>query len=405
VSRLDVEGTFDQPAHDRLDRFVTRAFQAGAVALAICFALGLFWRDDMSAAYLVGFFFWVGLATGCLGLLMLHHLVGGQWGLPIRRPLEAGGMTIFPLALLFLPVALSLEHLYPWAGSETIRSDPALEHQKIYLNTAFFLGRALFYFAVWGLFAWLLRRWSLAQDAATDFRPTGRLRVLSGPGLVILFITCSFAAIDWGMSLEPRWASTMYGPMLITGNVLATLAMMILVCTWFLADTPLGEAATAPRLHDLGNLLLAFVMLWAYMSFSQFLIIWSGNLSEETPWYIRRTQGGWQYVAASLIVAQFFLPFFILLSRDAKRQASSLSKVAWLILVMRLVDLTWLILPASSQTSDPHVRWVALPLVALATGGIGAICTAIFLSLLKREPLIPLRDPRFVTAAHGARSE
>jgi len=400
VSRLDDEATFDQPPHDRLDRFIARAIQAGAVALAVCFTLGLFLRDDMSAAYLVGFLFWVGIATGCLGLLMLHHLVGGQWGLPIRRPLEAGGMMVFPLALLFLPIALSLGHLYPWAGSEAIRSDPALEHQKIYLNTVFFLGRALFYFAVWGLFAWLLRRWSLAQDAATDFSPARRLHVLSGPGLVVLFITCSFAAIDWGMSLEPRWASTIYGPMLIVGSALAALAMMILVCTWFLADTTLGDAATPPRLHDLGNLLLAFVMLWAYMSFSQFLIIWAGNLSEETPWYLRRTQGGWQYFAVLLIVAQFFLPFFILLSREAKRKASSLSRVAWVILVMHLVDLTWLILPASSQTSRPHLRWVALPLVALATVGIGAFCTAIFVSLLKRVPLIPLRDPRLGAPAH-----
>ena len=405
MSRLDVEGTFHQPPRDRLDRFVTRAFQAGAIALGVCFALGLVWRDDMSLAYLVGFLFWVGIATGCLGLSMLHHLVGGQWGLPIRRPLEAGGMTIFPLALLFLPIALNLEHLYPWAGSEAIRSDPALEHQKMYLNTAFFLGRALFYFAVWGLFAWLLRRWSLEQDAAADFRPTRRLQTLSGPGLVVLFLTFSFAAIDWGMSLEPRWASTIYGPMLITGSALATLATMILVCTWFLTDTPLGEAATAPRLHDLGNLLLAFVMLWAYMSFSQFLIIWSGNLSEETPWYIRRTQGGWEYVALLLIVVQFFLPFFLLLSRDAKRKASALSIVAWVIVVMHLVALTWLILPARGETSRPHFRWVALPFVALASGGIGAICAAIFLSLLKRQPLIPLRDPRLSTVDHETRSE
>jgi hypothetical protein len=273
------------------------------------------------------------------------------------------------------------------------------------LNTSFFLGRALFYFAVWGLFAWMLRRWSLAQDATAEIRPSRCLRVLSGPGLVVLFITYSFAAIDWGMSLEPRWASTIYGPMLITGNVLATLAVMILVCTWFLADTPLGDAATAPRLHDLGNLLLAFVMLWAYMSFSQYLIIWSGNLSEETPWYVRRTQGGWQYFAVLLIVAQFFLPFFILLSREAKRKASSISTVAWVILVMHLVDITWLILPATNQTSHPLIRWVALPFVVLATVGIGAICTAVFLGLLKRQPLIPLRDPRLSTAVHEPRSE
>jgi hypothetical protein len=400
VSRLDAEGTFDRSPGDWLDQVIARALRVGAVALAVCLVVGLLLRQDMAAAYLVGFLFWIGIATGCLGLSMLHHLVGGQWGLPIRRPLEAGGMTVFPLALLFLPIAGSLGHLYPWAGSEAIQSDPALEHQKIYLNPTFFLGRALLYFAVWGLLAWLLRRWSLAQDATADVRPSRWLQVLSGPGLVVLFVTCSFAAIDWGMSLKPRWASTMYGPMLVTGSALATLAVMILVCTWFLADTPLGDAATPPRLHDLGNLLLAFVMLWAYMSFSQFLIIWSGNLSEEAPWYIRRTQGGWQYVAVLLIIAQFFLPFFILLSREAKRKASSISTVAWVILVMHLVDLTWLIIPATSQTSRPQIRWAALPLVALATAGIGAICTAFFLGLLKRQPLIPLRDPRLGTAAH-----
>jgi hypothetical protein len=195
------------------------------------------------------------------------------------------------------------------------------------------------------------------------------------------------------MSLEPKWSSTIFGAMLITGEALATFALMIVIAVLLAADRPMREAAAPPRLHDLGNLLLAFVMLWAYMAFSQFLIIWCGDLTEEIPWYLHRTQGGWQSVALLLIVLHFFLPFFVLLSRESKRQSRWLFRVAWIIIVMHLVDLVWLVIPASVDTTHPRIPWGHLPLILVAIAGIGGIWTAAFLWQLKGGPLVPLNDP------------
>ena len=204
------------------------------------------------------------------------------------------------------------------------------------------------------------------------------------------------------MSLDPRWTSTIYGVMVITGDALATLAMMIVVSLLLRTARPMSEMATPGRLNDLGNLMLAFVMLWAYMSFCQFLIIWSGNLSEEIPWYLRRTRGGWQWVALALILVHFFLPFFVLLLRESKRHPKYLLRVAVCILVMHWVDLIWLIIPAATDPASPHVPWVELPISAVTTIGIGGISTAFFISRLKRRPLVPLNDPTLVEALKHA---
>jgi hypothetical protein len=376
----------------QLDRFQVRALQVGGVGLALSFAGSLIWPHRFFASYLVAFLFWIGIALGCVGLTMLHHLLGGSWGLPVRRPLEAGAMTLLPLAVLFLPLVSNLPNLYPWARPEEVRLDADLYHKSSYLNVSFFLIRAVLYFAIWITFAFLLNRWSRVQDSSADPAPTHRLQQLSGPGLVFLFLTSTFAAIDWAMSLEPRWASTIFGAMLIVGEALSTLALMIAVAILLAADQPMREAATPSRLHDLGNLLLAFVMLWAYMAFSQFLIIWSGNLAEEIPWYVRRTHGGWQWVALLLIGFHFFLPFFVLLFRESKRQSRLLFQVAWFVIVMHLIDLVWLVIPASVDATSPRIPWEDFPLILAATAGIGGIWMATFLWHLKRGPLIPLND-------------
>jgi hypothetical protein len=376
-----------------LDRLQARAVLIGGIGLALCALGGLIWPQRVSVSYLVAFLYWIGITLGCIGLTMLHHLVGGQWGLPIRRPMEAGASTVLPLAILFLPLALSLPILYRWARPEEVRIDAELAHKAAYLNVPFFLGRAAFYFVVWAAFAALLRRWSRAQDEDPEPSPSRRLQTLSGPGLVFLFLTSTFAAIDWGMSLEPRWTSTIYGAMLVPGEALSALALMIAIAIMLASDRPMSEAAAPSRLHDLGNLLLAFVMLWAYMAFSQFLIIWSGNLSEETPWYVRRTHGGWQWVALLLIGFHFFLPFFVLLFRESKRQSRLLLRVALLVLAMHLVDLIWLVVPASLDETSPHIPWGDLPTVLAAMAGVGGIWVGVFLWRLKGGPLIPLNDP------------
>ena len=217
-----------------------------------------------------------------------------------------------------------------------------------------------------------------------------------------MFLAATFSAIDWGMSLDPKWTSTIYGVMLIIGDALTTLAMMIVVASFLAADKPMSEIATPGRLNDLGNLMLAFVMLWAYMSFCQFLIIWSGNLTEEIPWYLRRTRGGWQWVALSLIVFNFFLPFFVLLFRSNKRETKKVSRVALWILFMHWVNLVWLVIPASSDPASPQILWVEVFLSAIVTVGIGGIWAASTIYWLKGRPLVPLHDPNLVEALEHA---
>ena len=271
-----------------------------------------------------------------------------------------------------------------------------------YLNPSFFLIRTALYFALWIVFALLLKRLSDAQDRRGDHGPSRWLQRISGPGLGLLFLAGTFAAIDWMMSLEPHWFSTIYGALVCVSEALSTLAMMIAVVILLSAEKPMAEAATQDRLHDLGNLMLAFTMLWAYMSFAQYLIIWSGNLPEEIPWYLRRTRGGWQWVALALALFHFFLPFFVLLFRESKRQSRLLIRVAFLVLVMHWLDLVWLVVPASSDPASPRFPWVELPMSLVALLGVGGICTAVFIEQLKAHPLIPLNDPALNAAIEHA---
>jgi hypothetical protein len=376
----------------QLDQAQTTALIVGAIGLALSLGAWLFWPVHFYPAYLVGFLFWLGISLGCIGITMLHYLTGGSWGLVIRRPLEAGAVTVALMALAFLPVALGIKSLYPWAGAPSIAPEAASGNHA-YLNETFFFLRAAIYFAVWIAMALVWTGLSARQDAMTDHAPSLRLQGLSGPGAVVLFLTGTFSAIDWGMSLEPRWPSTIYGALVIVGDALATMAFMIAVSSLLARTRPMAEIATPGRLNDLGNLLLAFVMLWAYMSFCQFLIIWSGNLADEIPWYLRRTRGGWQWVALALVVFQFFGPFFFLLFRENKRQPSLLLRVAFSVLALRWVELVWLVIPASSDPASPQIRWIEVPIALVATAGIGGLWLAVLIGRLKRLPLVPLNDP------------
>jgi hypothetical protein len=393
----DLNMSADPELAAELDRIQIRALVVAAAALLICAIAWLMSPAHFFAPYLVGYLFWLGIALGCSGFIMLHHLVGGAWGLLIRRPLEAGAATVVPLALLFLPIIVGLHSLYPWAAAQSLGNDPKFVNTS-YLNTPNFLLRAGCYFTLWIALALLLSGLSSRQDRASDFRPSGRLRRLSGPGTVILFLTGTFSAVDWVMSLEPGWVSTIYGAMVITGDAMATLALMIVVSVLLASARPMSEVATPSRLNDLGNLLLAFVMIWAYMSFCQFLIIWSGNTHEEIPWYLRRTRGGWQWLALALIVFQFFLPFFALLFRETKTRPRYLLRITLWILLMRWVDVTWLVIPAPADPASPRIPWGEVAVSLVTTIGIGALWTAFFVRRLKRAPLVPLRDPSLIHA-------
>ncbi len=382
------------PALARLQRW---GLVAGFWGLLAGVVGAIFNLDQFFRSWLVGFLFCLGLSLGSLALLMLQHMSGGQWGLVGRRVFEAASRNVPFVALMFVPLLFGLPRLYTWARPELVRVDHVLQMKEPYLNVPFFITRAVLYFAIWTLGSWLLNTWSAAQDrgeVAVDPADTVRFRVVSAPGLLVYVITLTFATTDWVMSLDPHWYSTIFGLIFVAGQGLAAFAFVITVLAMLSHVEPYATYLN-PRLHflDLGKLLLAFVMLWAYFSFSQFLIIWAGNLPEEIPFFANRLQGGWQYVSLAILVGHFGLPFVLLLSRDLKRRPHLLAKVAIAILVMRLVDLVWIVEPMFPHTGFP-IHWmdVAIPI------GLTGAWMAMFARNLRSRPLLPLNDPFFKEA-------
>jgi hypothetical protein len=368
----------------------------GVAALALCAIGAIFSRQQFFQSYLFAYVFWLGIALGCLGIVMLHNLSGGRWGLAIRRLLECGMNTLPLMALLFLPLLFGLHHLYEWARPEAVAHDTLLQHKAGYLNPTFFLIRALIYFALWIAAAVVMSRWSAQNGRNPDPRNLARLRTLSGPGLAVYVLTLTFASIDWIMSLEPHWFSTIFGVHFLGGHGLAAFAFAIFFTGFLSRRAPLAEVVSPLQWNDLGNLLLGFVMLWAYFAYSQWLIIWSGNLPEEITWYLHRNSGGWEWVARLLAVFHFFVPFLLLLSRANKRRGEFLAIIAAAIIVMRLVDVFWYTMPAF-HPGDFSIHWmdIAAPL------GLGGVWLAGFLWQLQRLPSLPLRDPALQEVSHG----
>jgi hypothetical protein len=379
-------------APDDALRRVRRVALVAGVAGAVACGVGAVLRpEQFFRSYLVAYLFWVGVPLGCLAILMINYVTGGAWGAVIRRVLESGTRTLPLMALLFVPVALGVRVLYAWAQPEHVAHDLVLQQKTAYLNVPFFVVRAAVYFAAWIVVARFLNRWSLAQDDTDDPWPARRLEQLSRGGLVLLGLTMTFAAIDWAMSLEPHWFSTIYGIVFMGGSVLSAFAIAIPVAAVLASRRPLAAVIRPAQFHDLGNLLLAFVMLWAYFAVSQFLIIWSANLPEEIPWYLRRIRGGWEYVVVMIVVFHFALPFVVLLSRDVKRRAARLAVVAVALAVVRMLDVFWLVTPAFSPE---RLVFHALDVAALV--GVGGLWIATFLWQLDGRPLVPLRDPSLV---------
>jgi len=371
------------------ERLPARCALAGAALLIVCLACAIHDFNDFYRAYLIAFLFWIGVTLGCLALLMLQHLTGGRWALIIRRILEAGTRALPVMAVAALPILGGMPSLYTWA--QRGQADPIILAKRAYLNPTFFTGRMVFYFACWLALAHFLNKWSREEDREGNLPLWMRMESLSGGGLVLLGFTLNFAAVDWVMSLEPRWYSTIYGLLLMTGMSLAAMAFVIVMLIWLSAKEPLASVVTPSYLQDLGSILLMFVMLWAYLEFSQYLIIWGENLSGEIPWYLRRLQGGWGTVGLALLFLNFALPFFLLLFRHIKRRMKSLLFVALLVLVTRLGDMCWMVLPAFG---DLRVSWRLVAMVVLLPLGMGGVWFGYFTWQLQRLPLLPANDPR-----------
>ncbi|MEP7187972.1 MAG: hypothetical protein ABI901_02125, partial [Roseiflexaceae bacterium] len=365
------------------------ALAVGLLGLAACAAGALLDPGTFFPSYLFALIFWLGVPLGSLAIQMLYHLVGGAWGLPIRRIQEAAALTLPLLLVLFVPLLFGLGWLYAWARPDAVAADPLLQHKSAYLNPAFFTIRAVIYFAIWIGMAYLLNRWSMEQDRTGDPILADRMRNLSRFGLVAYMLTLTFASIDWVQSIEAHWYSTIYGLIYLAGQGLAGFAFAIIVAALLANRAPLDAEATPARFGDLGGLLLVFVMFWAYVELSQFLLIWSGNLPEEVTWYVQRGQGGWNWIIIVVIALQFFLPFLLLLARRVKQTIPALAGVAGLILVVHLLDLFWLVVPPF-RPAGFSIHWLDLA----APIGIGGVWVAAFVWLLGRRPLLPLHDPR-----------
>jgi hypothetical protein len=341
-------------------------------------------------SYLVAYMFVLGVTLGCLALGMVHQLSGGAWGVVIRRPIGAASRVLPVLTVLFLPLVFGMSYLYEWTHADIVAGDEVLQHKQLYLNVPFFLIRAVFYFLVWNGLSFFLNAWSLEQDRTGDPAIARRMQLLSAGGLMGYGLTVTFASFDWLMSLEPHWFSTIYGVLIIGGQGLSALAFLIVVSAWLSRRPPLQGIIVPAHFHDLGNLMLAFVMLWAYFAFSQYLIIWSGNLPEEIAWYLHRLQTGWRAVGALLVVLHFVAPFGLLLSRAIKRQANLLVKVAYLILVLRVVDLYWLVAPEFHR-DGVAVSWLDLVLPF----SLSALWLGCFVWQLRGRAILPVHDPQF----------
>ncbi len=389
---------FKAPAS--VDRLQKGGLLVGGVA-ALMAIFGLMKSPgDFYHSYIFSYMLILGLTLGSLGLLMLQHLTGGIWGMVIRRPLEAASRTLWLVLVLFAPIVTGMNYLYSGNGEETgwLNAPKQGEHaltawQQGYLTSGGFLTRAVIYFAIWIALMLIFNKWSKEQDQQSDGEPLKqRMKALAAPGVILYILAMTFAAIDWVMSLSPRWASTIYGFIFVAGQAISAMALMIAVVVMLSRSEPLKGVINKRHLHDLGKLLFAFNMLWAYFAFSQLLIIWSGNQPEEISFYRTRLYGQWGVVAVIVLLFSFAIPFLLLLSRDLKRTAGLVSKVAVWMIFMRLVDLYWMTKPEFTARAMPNWLDFVVP-IALVGLWLG-----FFAMNLKQRPLLPVGDPRLSEA-------
>ena len=384
----------ERPVAD-LDRMRNRGLMVGALGI-LATAAGFFLADrsQFFQSYLVAYMFWMGISLGSLLLLMVQYLSGGAWGLVARRIFESGARTLPLMLILFLPIAFNLETLFVWARPEAA-ADEVIQSKVAYLNPTFFYIRVGIYFLIFVTLTTILTRWSKAQDDEAPVPPgpkDRRFRVLSGPGLLVTVLAVTFMSVDWLMSLDPHFYSTIFGILTLGGAGLSTLAFTILVLQGLSRSKPMSQVVTTERFHDFGKLMLAFVMLWAYFNVSQLLIIWSANLPEEIPWYIERLRGPWMPWSWLVLLGHFVLPFMLLLSRDVKRHSAVLARVAYFVLLMRLVDFIWTVGPVFRHDTTFH--WLDFTIVV----AFAAPWLFMFYRNLGDRSLVPANDPYFKEA-------
>jgi hypothetical protein len=392
-SELKIEGAkypaaWEPGLRAQLNRIQSAALVIGLVVLGVS-VIGVFSEpQQFFFSYLFGYLFWLQLSLGCFLVTMIHQLAGGRWGFPTRRFLEAGFMAMPLMLLLFIPIFFGLPHLYPWARPAEVAADKVLQGRHAYQNTWGFIVRTVFFLGVWIWIGWRLRKWSLEQDRTTDATPTRKMRKLAGVGVVIYSLLGTFASVDWVMSLEKHWYSTMFAVVFIIGQILSALAFSVVMIALFRKRTPLASVVNKGHYHQLGNLLLAFVMFWTYVSFGELLIIYSGDLPHEIDWYLHRIATSWKVIVAVLALFHFFVPFYLLLFRAVSKNAAPLTAVAAVLFLSHIASVYWMVMP-TLHPEGLRISWLdfAMPI------GIGGLWVAVFLANLKAAPLLLQQDP------------
>jgi hypothetical protein len=401
---MEQRDNFQAPAD--MNRIRSLCLGVGGIAFIIT-AIGAFFNLEQALrSWLLGFIFWGGIGIGSLGILMLQYLTGGAWGVVMRRVVEAGARTLPIIVALFLPLAFGLRSLYEWTHLPA--TDHVMEHRGWFMTPESWILRSAVYFLLFGFMTYMLNKWSVAQDKAADYEEGSQYLAtasrFSGPMMVIYALVVTFAAVGWVMMLDPEFFSTIWGLLFVVGWALSCFCFSVSILAYLSDKTPMNRVLGRRHFHDIGKLMLALVMVWAYFNFSQYLIIWSGNIPEETRWFLDRTEHGWGYVAWGLVLLHFAAPFVILLMQDLKRRPKTLAMVGIFILLMRLVDMYWLIGPtprihtAGYETGAFSVSWLDI----VAPIAVGGIWLWYFFGQLMKRPLVPVMDPFLESAIeHG----
>ena len=370
----------------------------GVVVLAVAVGIGFSGGDEglrhLAHSYLTSYAFYLSITLGALFFVILQHVTRAGWSVTVRRLAELMAANTPVLAVLFVPIAAAVflagVELYPWADSAKVSGNHLLEHKSVYLNPAFFMVRAVLYFAVWAYLGRFFLSRSLEQDNSSDPALTEQMERFSPVAMILFAVTLTFASFDWLMSLEPTWFSTIYGVYYFSGAVVGSLAMLILVTIMLQAAGRLKTSVTVEHYHDLGKLLFAFVVFWGYIAFSQYMLIWYANIPEETEWYLVRQTGAWHWVTVGLLFGHLLIPFFGMISREVKRRRMLLGFWAAWMLVWHWIDMYWLVMPSFDGTQPTFGLIDVCCLV-----GLDAIWGAGLLRLAANRPLVAAGDPRF----------
>jgi len=365
----------------------------GVLGLAATYLTG--GQEQFYRSYLFGYIFWVCLGLGCFALTLLIHSIRAGWGTPIIRLLEAGAATLPWMGLLLIPIIMGASDIYSWMDTQKMQSDHILSKKTWYLNQNAWIIRLVIYFVVWTIFVKVLTRYSDRQDRTGDLITMNGLANWASPGIVVFMVTGNFFITDLVMSLDPYWFSTIYGVTFAVGEAIAAITFMILLMLSWRHKAPFSAGVSSTRLHDWGKFLLALVLFWTYVNFSQLLIIWSGNLPEEIAFYVRRNQTSWLYVSIAISALHFLIPFLALLPYSTKVIPSRIGMIAALLLTMRAIDIYWHIAPHFHGELTIHIQDI------VAFVGIGGVWLALFATIASKRALVPAHDPRLQEVAHG----